>query len=93
MRSAGHEPQIAHTAAEHATQLALVAAGLGTAVIPRLGRDTVPAGVRMIPSNPTLHRNIYVIWRFDAARRTAIRAAIDALQSAAKETKSRLRKS
>jgi DNA-binding transcriptional LysR family regulator len=80
LRSAGHEPRIAHTAAEHATQLALVAAGLGLAIIPRLGRDTVPGGVRMIRSDPALHRNIYVVWRSDAARRTAIRAAILALK-------------
>jgi len=80
LRSVGHEPRIAHTAAEHSTQLALVEAGLGVAVIPRLGRDTVPAGVRMIRSDPTLHRNVYVVWRRDAARRTAIHAAIQALK-------------
>ena len=80
LRSVGHEPQIMHTAAEHSTQLALVAAGLGLAVIPRLGRDVVPKGVRMIRSNPMLHRNIHVVWRSDAARRTAIRAAIQALR-------------
>jgi DNA-binding transcriptional LysR family regulator len=87
MRSAGHEPRIAHTAAEHATQLALVAAGLGVAIIPRLGRDVVPAGVRMIPSNPMLHRNIHLVWRRDAARRTAIRAAIAAFHVAVSSKK------
>ncbi len=38
LRKEGHEPKIAHTAAEYATQLALVAAGLGCCVLPRLGR-------------------------------------------------------
>src|SRR3569833_357764 len=34
----GIEARLVHTASEHSTQLALVAAGLGAAVIPRLGR-------------------------------------------------------
>ena len=44
LRKAGHEPRIAHTAGEYATQLALVAAGLGACVLPRLGRGADPAG-------------------------------------------------
>jgi molybdate transport repressor ModE-like protein len=86
LRSRGHEPTIAHTAAEHATQMAFVAAGLGAAVIPRLGRDTVPRGVRVLPISPTLHRHVYAVWRADATRRTAIRAAVQAFQSCAAET-------
>ena len=39
---------IVQTAEEHATQLALVAAGLGVCVIPRLGRDPLPRGVRIV---------------------------------------------
>ncbi|HEX7151216.1 MAG TPA: LysR substrate-binding domain-containing protein [Thermoanaerobaculia bacterium] len=84
LRSAGHEPRITHTAAEHDTQLALVAAGLGMAIIPRLGRGTVPEGVKMIAATPILHRKVHVIWRSDAARRAAIRVAIDGLQCAVK---------
>jgi DNA-binding transcriptional LysR family regulator len=38
LRATGAEPRIVHTASEHSTQLALVAAGAGCAVIPRLGR-------------------------------------------------------
>lgn len=38
MRGKGIEPFIAHTAEEHPTQMALVAAGLGLAVLPRIGR-------------------------------------------------------
>jgi DNA-binding transcriptional LysR family regulator len=81
LRSRGHEPRIAHRAAEHATQLALVAAGLGAAVIPRLGRDPVPAGVSLVASNPTLHRHVYSVWRADATRRTVIRAAVQAFEA------------
>lgn len=83
LRSADLEPRIAHTADEYATQLALVAAGLGAAVLPRLGRCDVPSGVRIVRVRPTLTRHIYAIWRAEAARRPAIRAAITALRSAA----------
>jgi DNA-binding transcriptional LysR family regulator len=78
MRSLGHEPRIVHTAAEHATQLAFVAAGLGLAVIPRLGRGAVPDGVRMIKTDPALHRHVFLAWRTNASRRTAIAAVQEA---------------
>jgi DNA-binding transcriptional LysR family regulator len=78
MRSLGHEPRIVHTAAEHATQLAFVGAGLGLAVIPRLGRGAVPDGVRMVRTDPALHRHVFLAWRTNASRRTAIAAVREA---------------
>jgi molybdate transport repressor ModE-like protein len=78
LRSLGHEPRIAHTAAEHATQLAFVAAGLGLAVIPRLGRGAVPDGVHMVKTEPALHRHVFLAWRTNASRRTAIQAVREA---------------
>jgi DNA-binding transcriptional LysR family regulator len=83
LRRRGHEPRVAHTASEYATQLALVGAGLGAAVIPRLGRGSVPRGVKILPSEPTLRRHVYALWRRDASRRAAIRAAVEAFQRAA----------
>jgi molybdate transport repressor ModE-like protein len=83
LRSGHLEPQFAHTANEYETQLALVAAGLGIAVMPRLGRGHVPAEVRMIAVRPTLRRNIYALWRTTAARRPAINAVVSALRDAA----------
>jgi len=83
LRGSGSEPRVAHTAMEHATQLALVAAGLGAAVIPRLGRGPVPAGVCIVPVVPALTRRISAISRRDAAHRPAIRAAVEALRTAA----------
>ncbi|MDB4967332.1 MAG: transcriptional regulator, LysR family [Myxococcales bacterium] len=82
LRAQGVEPRLAHTAEEFQTQLALVAAGLGVGVVPRLGRDPVPAGVRIVPVRPTLSRRIHAIWRADAARRPAIRAIVKALRAA-----------
>jgi DNA-binding transcriptional LysR family regulator len=82
-RRAGHEPLIAHQAAEFPTQLALVAAGLGVAVVPRLAADSVPAGVVMVPVKPALHRRVFAVWREEAARRPAIRAVVDAIRESA----------
>ncbi|MFC8665022.1 MULTISPECIES: LysR family transcriptional regulator [Streptomyces] len=82
LRGKGIEPVIAHRAEEHHTQLAMVAAGLGVCVAPRLGRDPVPVGVRTVPVRPRVTRHVYAVWRADADRRPAIRAAVDALRSA-----------
>jgi DNA-binding transcriptional LysR family regulator len=73
---------LVHTASEHSTQLALVAAGLGAAVIPRLGRDAAP-GVRFVRLDPPPARRVFALWRESAAARPAIRAAVDALRRSA----------
>ncbi|HEV7627983.1 MAG TPA: LysR substrate-binding domain-containing protein, partial [Streptomyces sp.] len=83
LRSEGIEPRVSHMAEEHHTQLALVAAGLGVAVTPRLGRGPVPQGVALVPVHHTLRRNIHAVWREDADRRPSIRAAVAALEKAA----------
>ncbi len=85
MRSQGHQPVIAHSASEYASHLEFVAAGLGLSVIPRLGRKSVPEGVRMVAVDPPLQRHIYGVWRCDAARRPSIRAALDTFRSVARE--------
>jgi DNA-binding transcriptional LysR family regulator len=81
LRRDGHEPLIAHQAAEFPTQLALVAAGLGVALVPRLAADAVPATVRMVPVSPAMHRRVFAVWRTEAGRRPAIRAVLDALHA------------
>ena len=83
LRSRGYEPLVAHTAGEHATQLALVAAGLGVCVIPRLGRDPLPGGIRIVAVRPTLRRHIYAVWRTASTHRRAVGAAVEAFQAAA----------
>ncbi|MEV5681034.1 LysR family transcriptional regulator [Streptomyces sp. NPDC052179] len=82
LRSEGIEPRIAHLAGEHHTQLALVNAGFGVCVAPRLGRGPVPDGVRLVPVRQTVRRHIHVVWRTDADRRPSIRAAVEALRGA-----------
>lgn len=80
LRAHGARPRILHTASEHSTQLALVGAGLGAAVIPRLGREPAPASVRFVPIDPFPVRCIYALWRASTAPRPAISATLDALQ-------------
>lgn len=84
LRSAELEPEISCMADEYPTQMALVAAGIGCAIIPRLGRDLVPTGVSVVPLRPRQSRRIYAIWRSDAARRPSIRAAVEALTEASR---------
>ncbi|MGK5557150.1 LysR substrate-binding domain-containing protein [Actinomadura kijaniata] len=82
LRAIDAEPRIDHMAYEIPTQLALVSAGLGNAILPRLGRCDVPPDVAIVPLEPALTRRVYAIWRAEAARRPAIRAALAALRAA-----------
>jgi len=64
---------------EFETQLTLIAAGLGIAIIPRLARPPLPPGVRVVKVDPEPNRRVVVAWRETAAARPAIRAAGEAL--------------
>ncbi|MET8142073.1 LysR family transcriptional regulator [Sphaerisporangium sp. NPDC005288] len=83
LRTASLEPEFSCMADEYPTQTALVAAGHGCAIVPRLGRDHVPAQVAIVPIRPRPTRRIYAVWRTDAARRPAIRAAVEVLRQMA----------
>lgn len=83
LRELNIEPRIAHTVEDHATQMTLVAAGLGAAMLPRMGRPLPPADVRIVGVRPSLARHIYAITRQGAARRPAVRAVRDALRDVA----------
>ncbi|ASU82158.1 LysR family transcriptional regulator [Nocardiopsis gilva YIM 90087] len=83
LRRRGVEPRIAHYSGEYPTQLALVAAGLGLALLPRLGRGRLWPDVVTVPVRPLLFRSVYALWRREAGRRPAVRAMVTALRSAA----------
>lgn len=85
IRSYDVEPHIAHTAAEYETQLALVSAGFGISILPRLGRGSIPPNVRVVRTKPAIARSVYAIWRERVGRRPAIRAVTSALCDAATE--------
>jgi DNA-binding transcriptional LysR family regulator len=76
----GMHSHVMHTASEHATQLALVSAGLGAAMIPRLGRDRAPSSIRFIPIEPPPTRHIFALWRTSSAARPVIGAVLETLQ-------------
>ncbi|HET6857710.1 MAG TPA: LysR family transcriptional regulator [Streptomyces sp.] len=80
LRAAGCEPDLVHQAEENHTQIALVAAGLGVAMIPRLGRGPLPPGVHAALLDPVPVRRIYALWRTGAARRPAITETVRTLQ-------------
>ncbi|MEU9336808.1 LysR family transcriptional regulator [Streptomyces sp. NPDC048290] len=81
LRAAGHEPEIAHQADENPTLVALVAAGLGIALIPRLGRGPLPPGVVELALDPVPVRRLYALWREGAARRPAIAETVRTLRA------------
>lgn len=81
MRKTGHEPQVAYSVAEYQTQLAILAHGVGIALIPRLGRGPLPAGVVAVPLHPAPSRRVYAVWRTLTARRPAVSATVAALRS------------
>ncbi len=72
-------PDVRHTAEEHQTQLAMVAAGLGIAVMPRLGRGPVGDEIRLLELRPGFTRRVFLIWRTLAGARPAITATVDAI--------------
>ncbi|MFE6158981.1 LysR family transcriptional regulator [Streptomyces sp. NPDC056486] len=80
LREAGCEPDIAHTAEENPTLVALAAAGLGIALIPRLGRGPVPDGAVTVRLDPLPVRRLYALWRAGASRRPAIAETVRTLQ-------------
>jgi DNA-binding transcriptional LysR family regulator len=82
LRAAGTEPDIAHTAEDHATHVALVQAGLGITMLPRVGRPSLPDDLRALLPHPHLVRHIYAAWDV-GAERPALRAVVEALKEAA----------
>ncbi|MFI0727801.1 LysR family transcriptional regulator [Streptomyces sp. NPDC021225] len=81
LRASGTEPDLAYQAAENHTQVALVAAGLGIALMPRLGRGPLPDGVLAVPLDPVPIRRLYALWRTGAARRPAITETVRLLRA------------
>jgi DNA-binding transcriptional LysR family regulator len=57
---------------EFPTRPALVAAGLGVAVLPGLAADSVPPNVSLVPVEPAPHRRVFAVWRAEppAGRRS-----------------------
>ncbi|MEU8329367.1 LysR family transcriptional regulator [Micromonospora sp. NPDC048839] len=76
------EPEVICHVDEYQSQLSLVAAGLGVALLPRLGRGRLPAEVVALPLRPASSRQIMAAWRANTSERPAITAALAALRDA-----------
>lgn len=83
--SAGFSPDIVLETDNAAAVVGLVAAGLGVALLPRLALATtvIPAGVAIDPVDDELARRVEVVVARGADRVPSIRAALDAVRSAA----------
>ncbi|MET8360537.1 LysR family transcriptional regulator [Micromonospora sp. NPDC005171] len=83
LRERGCEPEIVHTAGEYQTQLALVAAGFGVALVPRVGLGAVPDGVQLVPVRPAPSRRVYAVWQVANVGHPAISVTVDVLREVA----------
>jgi DNA-binding transcriptional LysR family regulator len=76
----GRVPDVAHVSMEFASHVALVQAGLGIALVPRLGRGDLPDGVVAVPAHdPVPTRQITVLHRRSMAGSPAVGALVAAL--------------
>lgn len=82
--AAGFAPTVAHRSGDWTAIMAMVGAGLGVAVVPRLAQDTPPAGVviRELRGAPAA-RHLFVASRRGADEHPAVNATIAALRDAA----------
>jgi len=78
----GRLPRIAHQSMEFASHLALVRAGLGIALIPRLGRQPLGPDLVAVPVHrPVPTREIRAVHRRSMADSPAVQVVIDALHA------------
>ena len=78
--AAGFTPAFAHWSLDFHTTMALVAAGLGVALVPRLAQAVVPAGAVIRPlSAPAPARHVFAATRAGSERRPTVAALLDAL--------------
>ncbi|MER5643698.1 LysR family transcriptional regulator [Streptosporangium sp. NPDC002524] len=78
-RTAGFIPLVRHHADDFAAVLALVAAGQGVSLVPRLATALPPAGVRLVPL--AARRRTRVAYRRGAATHPAVAACVTALRA------------
>ncbi|TDQ04116.1 LysR family transcriptional regulator [Labedaea rhizosphaerae] len=78
-RLVADQPDVRHLADDFATQMSLVATGEVIALIPRLARPRIPAGVVDRPLRRPPKREVHAAWRRSADASPAIQAVIAGL--------------
>ena len=83
-RRRASRPAVAHRSGDWTAIMAMVAAGLGVAVVPRLAQDSPPAGVVIRPlCGEPAARHLFVVCRSGAEDHPAIGAVVGALRDVA----------
>ena len=68
----GRRPDVRYHDASFGTHVALVEHAVAVALVPRLGRDRLPPGVRAVPVvDPAPHRHVSAVWRRSSAANPA----------------------
>jgi DNA-binding transcriptional LysR family regulator len=80
----GHDPRIVGFSNDFAVVAALVARGVGIALIPEIAHDQAPPEVTLRPLDPPLKRDVLAVVRAGAAQRPAIAAFLAELRVAAR---------
>ena len=75
----GLRPDVRYWAMEFSSQIGLVEHGLAVALVPRLGREALPAGVVAVPVDAPVTRRILQVWRRTMAPSPAIRRVHEVL--------------
>lgn len=85
LHEVGAEPQIAYYSSEFASHVALVAHGVATALVPRLGRGPLPDEVVAVAvREPVPTRVVSALWRRTMTESPTLQAGLDALVRAAR---------
>ena len=79
-RAAGFEPRIVADTGDFSVACALAAAGVGVALVPRLGAYAA-AGVALHELDPPLERRVFVASRAGSEEHPLIRAVVDGISS------------
>jgi DNA-binding transcriptional LysR family regulator len=80
---AGFEPRVVAEATDFGVQLALVAAGVGVALIPELGAQDIPSAVRMLDLEIPIQRHIVLVSRRASAADAGLARIRDLLSTEA----------
>jgi DNA-binding transcriptional LysR family regulator len=80
--AAGHEPRIVGFSNDFAVVAALVAEGVGIAMIPEIAHDQAPPEVTLRPLDPPLSRQVLAVVRAGAEQRPAVAAFLAGLTGA-----------